>query len=255
MYWGNHSAASESSGAAVFDTANGFLGVWHLAGAGNTVAGDATLHHYDGTPTDTAPQSVSGAIGAGLQFDGSANGLVMKNTAKSPLNFPRPGTYTFSAWVYVDTVYDADEFIGGKGYDQYSLRVKGGVSYPSNMFALHEYVDAPVYGTEMRLAPVVVRQWKYIVGIRDTANSYLFIDGSCVDSSGSIFYSKGDVLDSTNFSIGRCAASYAAPANSNNYLAFKGKIDEVRIAAVHFSADWVKLSYMNQKAQDALVKW
>ena len=54
------------------------------------------------------------------------------------------------------------------------------------MFALHEYIDAPVYGTDMRFAPVVTQQWKYIVGIRDTAKSYLFIDGTCVDSIGQI---------------------------------------------------------------------
>ena len=255
MLWGDSSSTGSSNSAAVFDTAAGFIGVWHLGGSGNANAGDATLHHYDGTPTDTPPQAIPGIIGTALQFDGNANGLVMKNTAHTPLNFSRPGSYTFSAWVYVDTIYVADEFIAGKGYDQYSLRVKGSTSYPSNLFSIDEYVDAPVYGTEMRLAPVVTRQWKYIVGIRDTANSYLFIDGTCVDSSGSIFYSKGDVQDSTNFSIGRCAAPYAAPANSNNYLAFKGKIDEVRIANVACTADWVKLSYMNQKQQDALVKW
>jgi hypothetical protein len=255
MWWGNPNAVSASNGEAVFDTTEGFLGVWHLGGSGNANASDATLHHYDGTPTDTAPQAIPGIIGDALQFDGNANGLIMKNTAHSPLNFPRPGTYTFSTWVYVDTVYDADEFIAGKGYDQYSLRVKGSKSYPSNLFALHEYVDAPIYGTEMRIAPVVVQQWKYIVGIRDTTNSYLFIDGRCVDSSGAIFYSKGDVQDSTNFSIGRCGASYPAPPNSNNYLAFKGKIDEVRIANVACTADWVKLSYMNQKQQDALVQF
>jgi biopolymer transport protein ExbB len=30
MYWGNNGAVTQSNGAAVFDTANAFLGVWHL---------------------------------------------------------------------------------------------------------------------------------------------------------------------------------------------------------------------------------
>ena len=61
-----------------------------------------------------------------------------------------------------------------------------------------------------RFAPVVTQQWKYIVGIRDTAKSYLFIDGACVDSIGKIVQGRGYVQDSTNFSIGRCGVSFAS---------------------------------------------
>jgi hypothetical protein len=34
---------------------------------------------------------------------------------------------------------------------------------------------------------------------------------------------------------------------------FKGMIDEIRISNVAYGPDWIKLCYMNQKAQDALV--
>jgi hypothetical protein len=36
---------------------------------------------------------------------------------------------------------------------------------------------------------------------------------------------------------------------------FKGMVDEVRVMNVAVSADWVKLSYMNQKAEDRLVEF
>jgi len=36
---------------------------------------------------------------------------------------------------------------------------------------------------------------------------------------------------------------------------FNGAIDEVVVSSVPRSGDWVKLSYMNQKQRDALVKW
>jgi hypothetical protein len=254
MYWGAPETLSISNGPEVFDTAAGFLGVWHLAESGNTTAFDATAHHYDGTPSDSAPQTTEGVIGNALQFDGNSNGLVMKNTAKSPLNFPRPGTYTFSAWVSVDTVLIEDQLIAGKGFDQYALRIKGSPNMSAGMFALHEYVGAPIYGTELRQAPVVVRQWKYMVGIRDIAGSYLFIDGKCVDSIGTIIYGGGDPADTTNFSIGRCATSFVSTTNPNDYLPFRGKVDEVRIARGRFSADWIKLSYMNQRPDDMLIK-
>jgi hypothetical protein len=250
MFWGDSAAAGISNGESVFDTADGFSGVWHLSGAGNKTALDATYHHYDGTPSDTAPQTTEGVIGSALQFDGNVNGLVMKNTATSPLNFPRPGTYTFSAWVSIDTVFEEDEFIAGKGHYQYALRIKGSKSTPAAMFALHEYYHNPVYGTDMKYAPVVMQQWKHITGIRTKDKSYLYIDGECVDSTGMVIPIAISPADSTDFSIGRCGA----PVNGNNYLPFKGMIDEVRIAKVAFSADWVKLSFMNQQSNDKLVK-
>jgi len=255
MYWGNINAPAQSNSTAVFDTTEGFIGVWHLAEAGTNQAADATVHRYDGTPTDTAPQSISGVIGSALQFDGNVNGLVMKNTTAGPLIFPRPGTYTFSVWVSVDSVYDEDEFIAGKGVDQYALRIKGSKSIPANMFALHEYIDAPLYETDMRYAPVILYQWKYMVGIRDTAGSYLYIDGTCVDSTGKINQGRISFQGSTNFSIGRCGASFASTTNANDYLPFKGKIDEVRIDGVARTADWVKLCYMNQKPEGRLIKF
>ena len=174
----------------------------------------------------------------------------MNSTAKSSLNFPHPGIYTFSAWVFVDSVNTWDEFIAGKGIDQCALRIKGDQSYPSDMFALQEYYDAPVNGTEMRCSPLVTRQWKYMVGIRDSVKSCLFIDGKCVDSTGTLYPVKSDYKDSVNFSIGRCV-----PSAVSQLVPFKGKIDEVRIASIAFSADWVKLCYMNQKAVDMFIRF
>lgn len=259
MYWGASTSSairSLSNGAAVFDTANDFQGVWHLGESVNSLAKDATGNHFDGTPSDTAPQQVQGVVGTALQFDGNANGLVMKNTANSRLNFPRPRTYTFSAWVSVDSVYTpGDEMIAGKGFDQYALRIKTSPSVPSGLFALHEYVGAPIYGTEIRWTPLVLRQWKYVVGIRDIAGSYLFIDGKCLDSTGTTVYGGGDPADTTDFSIGRCATTFVSTTNPYEHLPFCGMVDEVRIASVRSSADWIKLCYMNQKSVDRLIQF
>jgi hypothetical protein len=150
----------------------------------------------------------------------------------------------------VDTVYGDDSFIAGKGHDQYSLRVKGSLSIPSNVLAIHEYNDTRVT-TDMRCLPVVMAKWKYITGMRNGEKMYFFVDGICVDSTGVVYDGKKAVQNSTSFSIGRCAA----PFNGNNYLPFKGSIDEVRISGVARSADWIKLCYMNQMAHDKLLKY
>jgi hypothetical protein len=41
-------------------------------------------------------------------------------------------------------------------------------------------------------------------------------------------------------------------ATSNSYF-FDGMIDEVRISNIARSGDWIKLCYMNQKENDALI--
>jgi hypothetical protein len=44
-------------------------------------------------------------------------------------------------------------------------------------------------------------------------------------------------------------------AEADNQCYFDGSIDETVVSYTARSADWIKLCYMNQKAQDALVKF
>ena len=88
MYWGNEDAQDRSNAAAVFDTASGFQGVWHLAGDQNEY--DATANSYDGV----AYGRLSGIIGKG-SFDGTSSHIKMPNTANSKLNFPENGVVLF----------------------------------------------------------------------------------------------------------------------------------------------------------------
>ena len=68
MCWGNPGAVSSSNGAAVFDTANGFAGVWHLNEPSGDVF-DATANADTGVSDGTA--SSPGAIGNGRAFTNS----------------------------------------------------------------------------------------------------------------------------------------------------------------------------------------
>jgi hypothetical protein len=43
--------------------------------------------------------------------------------------------------------------------------------------------------------------------------------------------------------------------NNEKIYNFSGRIDEVRVNKISLSPDWIKLCFMNQKEQDALVKW
>jgi hypothetical protein len=94
MYWGNPAATAISDGTTVFDTAAGYVGVWHLSESQYETVNDATINRYNGTSPDTAwPLSGEGIMGKCRVFDGQKDFIIMPNTADSKLNFPQEGYY------------------------------------------------------------------------------------------------------------------------------------------------------------------
>jgi len=253
MYWGASTPStgtSASNSAAVFDTANGFQGVWHLAEAGNAGAMDATINGYNGTPFGmTASSAVSGAIGAARNFNGASCYIQMTGTAISKLNFNQNDFYTVSVWVLADTLdYGAvgtvrrDMTIIAKDNCQYSLKC-----FRTN-FEFNQYNDSA--GWQASFSPAITATWKYIVGVRAGTKQYLYVDGICtVDSVNSTETSTRARSTASDVMIGK------TPPGSNNWSPyfFKGNIDEVRMCNKALSADWIKLCYMNQRVDDKLI--
>jgi hypothetical protein len=241
MYWGNSSAADRSSGAAVFSTSNGFQGVWHLGDNSTTTAYDATANRFDGTPSTVAPIAATGNVGMARRFDGASNSIKITGTAAGKLNFPKNGIYSVSAWVYADNVDGLIHTILSKGNQQYNFELK---MYD---WEFGEYGDR--VGWEMTVSRGTAKTWAHLVGIRNGAKQYLFVNGSCVDSvfevnpSPEARYTGYDVMIGKMEGIG----------GGNFPYFFKGILDEIRVSNVASSADWIRLSYMNQKAQDGLV--
>jgi hypothetical protein len=243
MYWGNAGAGAGSDPSAVFDTANGFQGVWHLADAGNSAAKDATANRYDGTPSGmTAASAVDGMVGGAKEFDGTSSHFVMAGTAGSTLNFPENGSYTVSAWVYADTLDGDYHTIASKGDKQYNLET---MAYSNNW----EFAECKTTGGwEVTNSPSAAKGWTHIAGVRNGLRQYLFVNGVCADSSISLYYQ--DTVwcvrnTGSDFTVGK------KPEESDFF--YNGKIDEIRASSVARSPDWMRLSYMNQKAEDALV--
>jgi Concanavalin A-like lectin/glucanases superfamily/Domain of unknown function (DUF2341) len=241
MCWGNPNAANASSSASVFDTVNGFQGVWHLGQSATGVSPDASPNHFNGTPSDTQPTAAAGIIGTCQQFDGTSNYIKMLGTASGRLNFPAHGIYTLSAWVYADTLDTLYQRIICKNNFQYKLQID---YFKTWSFA--EYENAAGY--ELTNYPATAKAWIYLAGVRSGNAQYLYVNGACVNSTiVSQPYNAG--RDTTSdVTIGRSAKT---PPGDPCF--FKGKIDEVRIENRAIGADWIKLCYMNQKTVDALV--
>jgi hypothetical protein len=253
MYWGATagSVTPLSNSAAVFDTANGFQGVWHLAEAGNTLATDATINGYNGTPFGmTAASSVSGVIGMAQKFDGSSSYIQMTGTAAGKLNFNENDFYSISAWVLADTLDFAtdssasrhDLTIVAKDNCQYSLKCF------RTDFAFIQYKNA--IGWESSISPAIVAIWKYVVGVCAGTRQYLYVDGICMADSVNFLETSSRARSmASDVTIGK------TPPGTNNWSPyfFKGKIDEVRICNKALSADWIKLCYMNQRFDNKLI--
>jgi hypothetical protein len=247
MYWGASTGPAQafaSSSEDVFDTSNGFMGVWHLAGPGNSMAFDATANHYDGKPFHmSAASAAAGMIGGCQAFDGDSSSFLMAGTANSKLNFPVDADYTICAWAYADTLDDSRHMIASKGDDQYNLEL-----------VLREWelsVFRDQVGWDVCREPAVSKNWTLVAGVHTAGRQYLYINGACVDSTDTLVPGAGlSRYTSFDFMIGKTKVYWN---NSQDTLFFKGKIDEVRALNVAPSKEWFRLCAMNQKTPDALV--
>jgi hypothetical protein len=250
MYWGTSAPpVSESNGVSVFDTANGFQGVWHFSGPAGSAAIDATANGYHGAPRGNAlPGSVAGIIGKANAFNG-ADFYEMPGTSASSLNFPEHGTYSVSAWVKMDSLAGEYQMIASKGDKQYNLQFKGA----TKNWQFTEYQD--MTGWDETASGAVARSWVYLVGVRSGEKQYLFVNGVCADST---IYNLPSVASDTTYAERQgyrntsCNFMIGKKVDYNAWF-FKGSIDEVRVSSRALSPDWIKLSYMNQKSEDMLV--
>ena len=239
MYWGasTSTVVSGASSSAVFDTSDGFEGVWHMGQQLN----DATPNHFDGAVNDSMPPASNGQIGTCRQFDGKTNYVQMPGTASGKLNFPAQGTYALSAWVYADTLDSAYSRIVEKNDFQYKIQI----DYKNN-WHFAEYEDTKEF--DITNYPASAGAWVYLVGVRAGGAQYLYVNGICVTNTFTALTNSVDRDTTSNITLGRSALG-----STSSPCFFTGKIDEVRIQNRALSADWVKLCYTNQNSQDRLV--
>lgn len=254
MYWGNQDAKTRSSSTDVFDTASGFQGVWHLEEDGNNTAIDATLNGFDGIAYNIENSSLDGAIGNARKFQGDSSYIVMPNTKSGKLNYPQDGNFTISAWVYAETLDNAHHTIVAKGFKQYFLQL-------SYLPAAESNWEFSSFSQEkhwlMSNYPATEKTWMLLTGVKMRDSQYLFCNGELVASTSAVYTHTDAELDrdtTEDLSIGRFLNKATYPVDFG-YCYFNGMIDEVRISSIARNDDWIKLSYMNQRSDDLLVKF
>ncbi len=252
MLWGNPKAAAPlSKSDAVFDTASGFQGVWHLGETSGDSSRDATANRYHGLSPDSGkPQVSEGIIGNCRWFDGYKDYITMPNTASGKLNFAEDGIFTISVWVYADTLDSTYRTIAAKGHQQYFLQL---TFFPNDKpwWEFSNFREADKW--HMSTSPASGKQWALLTGVLQGSSQYLYCNGELVANTTTNYKQTASRDTSDDFTIGRFFKEAAIPAIGFCY--FKGKIDEVSVSSRARNNEWIRLCYMNQRSDDRLVQF
>jgi hypothetical protein len=237
MYWGNATAVDNSNAAAVFDTADGFIGVWHMnedPSAGTASIKDRTANEHNATSfgSMTAANVVKGTVGKALRFDGSKEYLNAGNVLI-------PGKYSVGLWALLDTLGEYERLIfKNSSYtlwydkDEACLRME------------HMNTGTPWYGLPQNggtKVPMTTGAWYYLVATFDGTTIRLYKNGVEASQSNAISIIPGNSSEPL----------FVGKSDGTSYV--KGILDELRIEDAARSADWIRLCYMNQRTDDRLV--
>jgi hypothetical protein len=224
MFWGKPDAASESSGAAVFNESNGYLCTFHMADPVKDEVGALTAK-------DTGTTASAGMIGKSRRFD-SGKGI---NCGENITTFPT-GSNPHSSEVWFKAGKpNTHPFAWGNEQAQGKVTM---------VFKSPPHVRMDCYnsaGNVENKTPLAMSQWIHVVHTFKDGKAKLYVNG---------------VLDGEN--KGGLPLNVKTPARMyiggwyGNYQ-FIGDIDEVRVSKVTRSADWIRMSYENQKPMQTLV--
>jgi hypothetical protein len=258
MHWNNAAAVSESNGAAVFDTANGYRGVWHLGADSVGVSKDATPNRNHATQQGVAT-GTEGAIGGARLYNAAGAGDIDTVGINQTFNMSLNDRLTVSAWVRRDGgnaagsafegiagVFDWNRNGTGVNNRMYSL-----VHNANNGFSLHVSATGGDGANEVIVNTSIIGEpnWTHVAATVDGSNINLYVNGvSAVQQA----HTANIYFPTTLTGVGPFTIGMLDDNGSGEGQYFNGGIDEVRLSGIARSAPWIKLSYESQKAQNTL---
>jgi biopolymer transport protein ExbB len=216
MYFGNATPGVPRASTEVWKD---FHVVYHMSDATTDSTGK-----YPGVPGDgvamQVPGTGSGQMGGAQDFDGVDDIITV---AGDSFNFTQPGL-TMGAWVHLDNLRpDWNNFLGISGFNTgYRMGIHG-VNGQSGF-------QCPGLTHTMNSANLVLPTgWHYIVATWDGEFMRHYFDG--VLDVVPLAKTDGIVPSTSDFHIGLAQ------------FPFRGLIDEVRVANIGRSADWIAASF------------
>ncbi|MCD6023281.1 MAG: hypothetical protein K0Q91_197 [Fibrobacteria bacterium] len=259
LHYGNPgTVASESNGPAVFDTANGFRGVWHLASDSVGVSKDATPNRNHATQQGAAT-ATQGIVGGARLFNASGAGDIDTVGINQTFNMSVNDRLTVSAWVRraganaagsafegIAGVFDWNRNGTGVNNRMYSL-----VHNANNGFSFHVSSTGGDGANEVIVNSSIMADanWTHAAATVDGANIKVYVNGVSATQSA---YTGNIYFPATLTGVGPFTIGMLDDNGSGEGQYFNGGIDEVRLSGIARTADWLKLEYENQKIVNTL---
>jgi hypothetical protein len=263
MHWGNPEAPDTSDGKAVFDTKEGFVGVYHLNEEGSTAEGgylDATANEAHMTGVNLKPGSrVEGRVGKALALDYAQLQWVKLDHPKKKRLFDLTTRATVSIWAKARSYQNKGnkEQKALPGYE--TMFAKGDNSWRLQKYGIRDWhkpaadllemcVESPpnadlcvVGKTDM--AP---GQWFQIVAVHDFPKAKIYVNGALEKSE--------------TFDVNWISGDHAVGIGNQSQFPEKGRqwdglLDEARVLNVAKSDDWIKLDYESQREGSKLLSF
>ena len=220
IHWGNPDAADASDGKAVFNEGNGFCSVWHMD---EPVADDTGSV----TTKDEGTTATRGIVGDARHLAGGQGVFAGSDIATYPKGM---GPMSTSAWFRADRVNGT---VVAWGKEKRPAKVMMNFLSPPRVAIQCYFADVDA---ESRLA---TGAWYHVVHTYSPKDSRVYINGRLDGRSTP----ELDIPETSALWIGGWYGNYN----------FVGDVDEVRIASVARSAEWIKLEYENQKPMQTAV--
>ncbi|MBF0433388.1 MAG: DUF2341 domain-containing protein, partial [Fibrobacteria bacterium] len=243
MYWGKSNVLSSlSNSESVFDTEKGFTGVWHLNEDGNSLTGgykDASGNNDHGTGRSgmTEESDQPSPVNIGQEFEGTTEEYI--HLESSPF-LDGAEALSVSFWCKIDQL-TVNRGIFARGtvakrspWVLYAASTK-------NLRMWFETVDGGTNDGAVQTSVINQDEWYHVSFTWDGTEVLPYINA------------VAGTADSTHQSplVNSDGANFIGVFSAGNR--WDGMLDEMRTSRVARSADWIKLSYMNQKESQELV--
>lgn len=240
MFWGKDGAVARSNGSLVYDTANGFRGVWHLkhnpAGTAPQMYDATRLNYGTSHGSMTSSDVITGIVGKGIDLDG------VDDYISTGLQYNNPTVFTISIWFKTITNN------GGKLISFGNLQTGQSANYDRNLwidneghiqFGIYSSGDERVIGTTNTYND---GEWHQVTGQLSSAGLKLYVDGTLMASNPS--YTTPESFNGY-WRIGY--DNLTGWPNVPNSFFIQAAIDEAVISHTARSDNWIKLDYENQR--------
>ncbi|MBN1757582.1 MAG: DUF2341 domain-containing protein [Chitinispirillaceae bacterium] len=253
LYWGNPEASGISNGSAVFDTANGFAGVWHMEETSGLTAADASSNGVDGLYRGMLPNSTESPWGNGQTIARPDSDYIDMGDVLDPgIN-----DLSIGIWIRRDSLGIPQALIGKTNGNLPSATYGYLLSIdPAQIPHFNIATGGAVWGDDSTFEIAASREitdstvWHHIFVVIDRSGNSacrMYLDGvDCTDLMTGDITGVGAVANTLHFRIG---------TENDDNASYQGSLDEPTVAFTARSSDWVKLSYMNQKELDAVIVW